>query len=215
MAAEYDLVYFPIRGRAEGARLLFEDNGIPYKETNCGPWDNFVNNWKEKLLYGQCPLLREGSFELTQSNTILRYLGRKHNLYGCDAKESAKIDELNDGVEDVRNAYIKLIYFTWDVEGQKKENYIPTISGKFKPFEKIIAGSKGHETGAAINGRVSYADYNLFDLCNVHEILSPGCLNEFKCLKAWHTKFAARPKIAAYQQSEAFKSRGINGNPNK
>lgn len=63
--------------------------------------------------------------------------------------------------------------------------------------------------------QVSYADYNLFDLCNVHEILSPGCLNEFKCLKAWHTKFAARPKIAAYQQSEAFKSRGINGNPNK
>jgi glutathione S-transferase len=58
-------------------------------------------------------------------------------------------------------------------------------------------------------------DYNLFDLLDIHQILAPGCLSDFPVLSAYYAKMAARPKLQAYRQTEAFKTRKVNGNDNQ
>lgn len=65
-------------GRGEAIRLLLEDNGLDYTEEDALPWDNWINNVKPKMAFGQLPCLDDGDFRLVQSNAILRYLGRKH-----------------------------------------------------------------------------------------------------------------------------------------
>ena len=54
------------------------------------------------------PVLYDDGFQVVQSNAILRHLGRKYNLYGSNLQEAARLDFVNDGVEDVRGAYLKL-----------------------------------------------------------------------------------------------------------
>ena len=106
--------------------------------------------------FGQCPMLIDGDVELVQSNAILRYLARKYgnyfsmfdeqgiffysvehdfkerfvpfiDLYGSTNQEAARVDMINDGVEDLRGAYTVLIY----------QNYVST-----KVFKKDVQKKK-------------------------------------------------------------------------
>jgi hypothetical protein len=55
---------------------------------------------------------------MCQSNAICRHIGRKHAMYGSSHAEAAMIDQIMDGVEDVRVKYLKLIYQDQLVSGQ-------------------------------------------------------------------------------------------------
>nr|XP_038959756.1 glutathione S-transferase Mu 3-like isoform X2 [Rattus norvegicus] len=48
------------------------------------------------------PYLIDGSHKITQSNAILRYLGRKHNLCGETEEERIRVDTLENQVMDTR-----------------------------------------------------------------------------------------------------------------
>lgn len=52
--------------------------------------------------WGVMPVLEEDGKKLSQSLTILRYLGRKYGLAGNDAFETAKCDEYVDAMNDLR-----------------------------------------------------------------------------------------------------------------
>ncbi|XP_076444896.1 glutathione S-transferase P-like [Babylonia areolata] len=212
--AKLNLVYFPVRGRGEAIRLLLKDNDQAYEETDPMPWDNFLAKWKPKVAFGQLPAIYDTkengeTFSLVQSNAILRYLARKCDLYGSSTDEAARIDELNDGIEDLRNAYVKLIYQNYEAG---KAEYIEKLPGHLKAFENLLAASKADETGAAVGGKISFVDYNLFDLMDIHLLLAPGCLDAFPVLKGYYNKMLTRPKIAAYRETENFKKFPVNGN---
>ncbi|KAK3598485.1 hypothetical protein CHS0354_039578 [Potamilus streckersoni] len=190
-------------GRIEPIRLLLVDNGLPYEDVNCS--EGWPDSWKPKLAFGQVPQLIDGDFELVQSNTMLRYLGRKHDMYGADVKEGAYIDMINDGVEDFRLTYVKLIYQNYDTG---KEEFIAGLPAKFQYLEKLLKAS----SGAIIKGKKTYADYNLFDLLDIHLLLAPSCLDSFPTLKAFHEEIASRPNIKKYRDTDAWKKLPVNGN---
>ena len=60
--------------------------------------------------FGQLPCLRHGDLQLVQSSAIMRYLARKHDLYGAGDVEASLIDMIHDGQEDLRTKYIRMIY---------------------------------------------------------------------------------------------------------
>ena len=47
---------------------------------------------------------------LAQSYAILRYLGRKFELYGSSEMERARIDEFLEGIAGLRKFYLELVY---------------------------------------------------------------------------------------------------------
>lgn len=203
---EYQLLYFNLRGRGQAVRYLFADNGIKYTEVNvCPDTDTWVKKFKPGMPFGQAPLLKDGDFELAQFNAILRYLGRKHDLHPSDVHEAALVDMVSDHIEDVRSAYVKLIYQTYDTE---KENYIKGLPDKLKPLENLLT-KWGHDF---ISKKISFADYNLLDLLEIHLLLAPGCLETFPTLKAFVDRMLARDGIKAFQETEAFKTMPVNGN---
>lgn len=198
------LVYFPVRGRAEAIRLIMMDNDFAYEEVDAG--DNWVEKWKPKMQFGQCPcFIDEDGFQLVQSNAILRHLGRKFGLYGDTDQEAAILDMMNAGVEDIRIQYLKMIYQNYE-EG--KEPYIKDIPNKLQPFEKLLKPTNGYILG----DKISWTDYNLFDLLDINNVLSPGCLDGFPALKAFYESMLKRPGIQKRRDSEEFKKMKINGN---
>ncbi|XP_072354189.1 glutathione S-transferase P-like [Scyliorhinus torazame] len=205
---EYTITYFPVRGRCSSMRMLMADQGQTWKEEviSKDEWTN--GNMRDSCAFGQLPKFSDGDFVLVQSNTILRYLGRQHNLYGKGVKEATLIDMVNDGAEDLRVKYGILIFKEYETG---KEAFIKSIPAELKPFEDILAKNNGGKD-FLVGNKISYADYNLVDLLSNLEVLSPGCLKVTPLLKAYVERVLARPKLKAYLESDAHKKVVINGN---
>jgi len=182
------------------------DNGIALEE-------QFVNfaDWpalKASTPFGQLPVLHDGDLAIAQSNAILRYVARKHGLYGKNDVEAVTIDMLNDTQEDLRLAYLKLIYQQYDTE---KENYIKGLPEKLAVFETHL--KKNHDgKGFFVGDKVSFLDYQMFDLLANHLVLAPHCLDAYPALKAFHARIAAHDKLVKFCATEEFKKMPINGN---
>ncbi|TST47762.1 Glutathione S-transferase P [Bagarius yarrelli] len=161
---------------------------------------------KNTCVFGQLPKLQDGDIVLFQSNTFLRHLGRKHGAYGKNDEEAALIDMFNDGVEDLRIKYLKLIYQEYETG---KEEYIKNLPGHLSKFEAVLEKSK---SGFLVGDSISFADYSLFEQLLNHQVLSATCLDSFPALKGFAQRLSGRPKIKAFLDSDAYKSLPINGN---
>ncbi|KAM4636683.1 glutathione S-transferase P 1-like isoform 2-T2 [Discoglossus pictus] len=203
----YVLTYFPVRGRAEAIRLLLSDQGVSWKEDEVQIADWFAGkcDLKKKAVFGQLPQFQNGDFVLYQSNSILRYLGRKHGLNGSNDQETALIDMANDGVEDLRQKFGRLVFFEFETG---KEKYIQELPNHLAPFERIIS-QNSNGTKFLIGNQISYADYNLLDILQCNLDLSATCLSAFPLLAAYVERMVSRPKIVEYLQSDGRKRRPI------
>jgi glutathione S-transferase len=203
----YKLVYFAVRGRGQAFKYMCADNGIAFEDEVVKDFAEW-GKMKPNTLFGQLPILYDGSFEIPQSNAILRHVARKHDLYGKDETEKTLVDMLNDQQEDTRLAYLKLIYQQYEAE---KDNFIKSIPEKLAVFEKMLGKNHGG-SGFFVGTKQTFVDYTIFDLLDNFTVLSPGCLDGTPLLKAFHARMAAREKIAKIRASDAFKNMPINGN---
>ena len=73
-----------------------------------------------KLAFPNLPWYRDDNVRLTQSNAIVRHIGRKYNLYGKDKSEASKIDMLIDTAADIQNAIVKIIFSPECVRAYRK-----------------------------------------------------------------------------------------------
>jgi len=203
----YKLIYFNVRGLGEVTRYMFKDNDIAHEEqlVEFADWPAL----KPTMLYGQLPVLDCGDgLVLAQSVAIIRHIARENGLYGSDNKEAALIDQLGDGELDVRKKYMALIYQNYEAG---KEDYLKDLPNGLAQFEALLK-SNNEGSGFFVGSKISWADYKMFDLLDNHLILSSPCLDAFPLLKAFHSRIAARPKLAAYRETEQFTTRNINGN---
>ncbi|MFT7806384.1 glutathione S-transferase P [Arapaima gigas] len=202
----YTITYFPVRGRCGAMRLMMADQGVEWKENvvNFEQW--MAGTLKATCTFGQLPKFEDGSLILFQSNAILRHLGRTLGTNGSNECEASLIDVMNDGVEDLRQKYINLIYKEYDTG---KEKYIKDLPGHLSYFEAVLAKNK---SGFLVGDKISFADYSLFEVLLNHLVLAPSCLDNFPLLKSFVEKLTASPRIKAYMDSDAYKKLPINGN---
>lgn len=98
------LTYFDFPGgRGEDCRLALFIAGVDFDDDRVGS-----KAWPERkpgTPYGAMPVLEiEGKGKLAQSNTILRYIGRKYDLHPVDEWEAARHEAVMCAVEDLRFA---------------------------------------------------------------------------------------------------------------
>ncbi|XP_078529942.1 glutathione S-transferase P 1-like isoform X1 [Lissotriton helveticus] len=204
----YTFIYFNVRGRAEAARMLLADQGQDWKE-DVVTFDLWTQgDLKKKCVFGQLPGFKDGDFQLYQSNAILRYLARNHDLYGKDNHEAANMDMVADGVEDLRMKYIIMIYRNYE---DGKAPYIENLPKDLQPFECLLSQNHGGK-GFIVGNKISYADYVLLDILLAHLVLAPDCLKDFPLLHAYVERLSARPNLKAFLESDARKARPLNGN---
>ncbi|KAB8151304.1 glutathione S-transferase Mu, partial [Raoultella ornithinolytica] len=120
------LGYWDIRGLAHAIRLLLEYTETSYEErryTMGDAPDYDQSQWlNEKFKLGldfpNLPYLIDGPNKITQSNAILRYIARKHNLCGETEEERIHVDILENQVMDTRWQLVMLC-FSPDFEKNK------------------------------------------------------------------------------------------------
>ncbi|CAJ0953670.1 unnamed protein product [Ranitomeya imitator] len=150
------------------------------------------------------PYLLDGDIKLTQSNTILRYIGRKHGLCGNTENEENFVSLFENESMDFR---MRIATLSYDPQfEQLKGPYIeklPTVLARYSRF----LGQRHWFVG----DQLTLADILIYDALDQHKILAPTCLQNFKNLQDFLIRFEALPPIAAYLKSPRCKKTPING----
>jgi glutathione S-transferase len=162
-ATKIELVYFPLRGRANLIRLILAHSGIQHTAT--------VPDWpayKPKTPFGQLPVLRQTSndsndFELSQSGAIVRYLARDAGLIPTDPQQAAFVESIVDAWADVRDLAIDAFFAS---ESDKKKAVEKAVEATFQASAfhgKLLA--KNASVGSFYVGEsATIADLALFDV---------------------------------------------------
>lgn len=95
----YKLIYFDLAaGRGEVARLAFTLGGVAFEDVRITreQWPAL----KPGTPFGMLPVLEVDGQQVSQSNTIARYVGKQTGLYPTDPWQAALCDETMDAIED-------------------------------------------------------------------------------------------------------------------
>ena len=142
--------YFDLRARGDAARMLlhlanvdFEDHRIELKIKSFPP-PVFEGEWadlKPTLPFKQVPVYTDEEVtNLAQSNTILRHIARKHNLYGKNNAERAYNDMYIDAAEDLANVIYKNLF---ELDKEETRNKVrEDIKVKLDQLDKLLGSKK-------------------------------------------------------------------------
>ncbi|XP_024426226.2 glutathione S-transferase Mu 1 [Desmodus rotundus] len=199
------LGYWDVRGLAHSIRLLLEytDSNYQEKKYTLGDAPDFdKSQWlSEKFKLGldfpNLPYLIDGAHKVTQSNAILRYIARKHNLCGETEEERIRMDILENEIMDIRMYNIRICYSP-DFEKLKPE-FLKVLPEKLKQFSQFL-GKRSWFVG----DKLTYVDFLAYDILDVLRMFQPTCLDEFANLKDFLVRFEGLKKISAYMKSSRF-----------
>ena len=199
------LGYWDIRGLAHAIRLLLEYTGSDYEEKiysmgDAPDYDRsqwLSEKFKLGLDFPNLPYLIDGAHRLTQSNAILRYIARKHNLCGETEEEKIRVDVLENQAMDTRLDFARVCYNP-DFE-KLKPGFLKEIPEKMKLFSEFL----GKRTWFA-GDKLTFVDFLAYDVLDVYRIFEPKCLDEFPNLKDFMSRFEGLKKISAYMKSSRF-----------
>ena len=138
MAPDISLIYFPVRARAECARMILAYGSLQYTDTDCNKY--FGMTFREaksqgKLPFGQLPLLSVNNETLlAQSGAIDRYLASLVVTPGFvpgDPVTRAQCDMIYETVEDLIRIMPIVNVWTGDKWKEEKEEYFSkTLPGE-------------------------------------------------------------------------------------
>lgn len=193
---QYTLTYFNLMGRAEPIRLIFAQAGVNYKDHRIerSEWPAM----KDKMPFGQLPVLEMDGKVLAQSHAIEKFLARMFGLDGKDDWESAKIDECIMGQEDLLQKMVP--WFREENEAKKIEIFKKLVTDEINPFlERYQKFLVDNGTGYFVGTDLTYADLSLFHILSfMNTKLLPGHLKNYPRLDEFVTKIAALPNIKAW-----------------
>uniref|UniRef100_A0A452UBY1 Glutathione S-transferase n=1 Tax=Ursus maritimus TaxID=29073 RepID=A0A452UBY1_URSMA len=205
------LGYWDIRGLVHAIRMLLEFTDTSYEEKRytCGEAPDYDRSqWLDvkftlDLDFPNLPYLMDGKNKITQSNAILRYIARKHNMCGETEEEKIRVDIMENQIMDFRMQLIRLCYSP-DLEKLKPE-YLEQLPGQLKQFS-LFLGKFSWFAGE----KLTFVDFLTYDVLDQNRMFEPKCLDEFPNLKAFMCRFEALEKIANYMQSDRFLKMPVN-----
>jgi glutathione S-transferase len=215
--AEMELGYWKIRGLAAAIRMMLYYKQQTFKEVAYSSEDADAE-WfgkdkpelKKKNSMINLPYLIDDDEVITQSNSILLYLGLK---LGIDLPEHM-IDnhQVLDQCMDLTDAYVKIIYTGKQLaEGGFKamvEKHMETAAVHFTKLEGFLKGP--YMCGAAMQ----CADFRVFELIDVHVQMCAEtgvAIPKFAKLMGFHAKIKNDPALAAYFASDHYAKYAVNG----
>ncbi|XP_012657143.1 glutathione S-transferase Mu 1 isoform X2 [Otolemur garnettii] len=199
------LGYWDIRGLAHAIRLLLEYTDSSYEEkiyTMGDAPDYDRSQWlKEKFKLGldfpNLPYLIDGPHKITQSNAILRYIARKHNLCGETEEEKIRVDILENQTMDTRMQLARVCYSP-DFE-KLKPDYLEGLPEKMKHFSQFLGKQPWF-----VGDKITFVDFLAYDVLDLHCVFEPKCLDAFPNLKDFMDRFEGLKKISAYMKSSRY-----------
>ena len=199
---QLDLVYFPVRARAECARMIMEYGGIPYNYAECKNFFGISFDEAQecgKLPFGQLPVLQIGGKNgqlVAQSGSINRYLASLVKLPGfvpADPVDKAYCDMIHEAAEELV-LIMPIVNLKVEKFQQEKENFFKnTLPPKLKNLAKLL-GSKLFFCGST----VTYCDFQIYVYFDLARLVEPAVLNDYPGVMQWMSRVENLPGVKNY-----------------
>jgi glutathione S-transferase len=194
--------YWPIQGRGTPSKMALAYAGVDYEDItyDFGAAEGADNHWgtqksKLGLAFPNLPWFIDGNVKLTQSNAILRHIGRKHNLYGSNVDEASEIDMLIDTATDIQTAITKVVF---DPDFDNLVVKLPeTLEPKLQQLSDYIGDKK-----FLLGDSVTIADFPIYVNLEWNSKLDEKYLEKFPKLDNYLKNVQSDPKIKAYLNSD-------------
>ena len=199
--AKLKLIYFDFpAGRGEDCRMALHVAGVDFIDERI-PRQQWAD-LKPKTPYGGLPVLEvEGKPHLAQSNAILAFIGRTHDLHPKDPLEAAQHEAIMMAAEELRTVFGPSLR-TQD-EAEKKRLREAIVASDLPRWASNIERQLG--PGPFIAGeKLHVADIKLFGLVGwltkrVVDYVPDDVFAPYPKLTALHDAVRHHPKIAEWQ----------------
>jgi len=180
-------------------RLLFTAAGVPFKDTSI-PFSEWPKK-KPTTVNKQLPFIleiKDGEiFELGQSMTILRYLGRKFGFCGKNEREHASIDMISETILEFRLKFNSVAYFP---NFLKDETLTNNHFSKVVPDSLLLLESwlDKNPSGFFVGDKLSYCDIIAFDCFFVHSEIRSDLFHSYPKIHSFMEKISKLPHLEEY-----------------
>jgi glutathione S-transferase len=195
------LTYFDFHGgRAEPARLAMHIGRIPFTDNRIASRD--FQEVRKTTPLNQLPTLHVNEVQVTQSDAITRYVGKRTGLYPADEYQALLCDEILGGLEDVNVKIGATFGLSGDELKSARETLVKEVLPKYLRWLDKQLEDHGGEYFA--DNRLTIADLKAFV---VLRWLGSGALDHIPTslvedvaprLKAYANRIAMLPAIAQY-----------------
>lgn len=196
------LTYFDTPGRAEPIRLAFHLAGIKFEDRRLTgeQWMAMMSTAPATGL----PFLEMGTTIMTQSQAILRYVGKLAGLYPDDSILAAKVDELLGIMEDIAQEIIPSMF----IEGPEKTAMRKVLAEESLPrwFERLESRLRKNGGNFFVGNSLTIADLQIFCMCSwivggSLDDIPKTLLDHHAALKAFVGRLGSTPKIKEWFQA--------------
>lgn len=191
------LHYFAGRGRAETTRWMMAACQIEFKNAALRtPNDLAALRATGKLPFDQLPLLEIDGHCISQSTALIRYLARRHNLYGDNHDDAMWCDMVAGTVADFAEPAMQAAFqpsheVAWAAMQARLDKFGPRFEARLQQV-----GS-----GFAVGSRLSFADVVLGSALTDYQEQAPDCLETYPLLAKFQTRITTLPGVARYLDS--------------
>lgn len=215
------LTYWNVRGLGEPIRHLlkykevdFVDDRIEPSGPGWGRWVGLRDN-TEGLELANLPFIDDNGTKVTQSIAVLRYLGRKFDLFPTLPEEIVLSEMLEQEIFDLRNRLTSACYdpYLVFIPGSPKSE-----TGSFDhPYlkEKVVANRLKERLPKinrlltkkfAVKDEPTYVDFMLYEYLDQLKRFVPECFaEEVDNILCYMTRFENLPHLKEWFQSDEYK----------
>ena len=198
---KFKLTYFDFDGgRGEPIRLAFHIGGIEFEDVRLKGAD--FGKVRESFRFRALPALEIDGQQITQSNSIARYVGKLADLYPADDLQALFCDETMDACEDLDHAVGASFGLKGDEMKRAREALLQGAIPKFiKGLDGLLARGGGLYFA---DGRLTVPDLKVFVLTRA---LAKGTLDHIPtdvveglapALAEHRDRIADDPRVVAY-----------------
>lgn len=222
------LIYFPVRARAEVARMIMNYGSIPYTDDDCMSF--FGLSFPEvkeagKLPTGQLPVLEVGGTKgklvggrliggtegklIAQSGAIDRYLASLvPGLIPSDPVVRAQCDMIRETVQDLVKIQPIANVFKGDKFKEEKEDFFKnTLPSRLATLVKILS-TKQYFCG----DNVTYCDFAVYHHFEICRAVEPDVFASLPTIKEWMRRIEELSGVKEYLRDRP-RMVGIGENP--
>lgn len=206
------LVYHGIRGLGEPARLLLRHQAADWVDEHIviDRWLAMKND--EDLPFGNLPFIDDDGKKISQSCTVMRYLGRKFDLMPKSDDDVVKAEIVEQEIYDLRNRFTRTIHNIFrggsetgifDYEFMKGI-FIERLKERLPKFEELLTGS------FILGDDISYVDFMVCEYLDQFRDFAPQLFEDLPNIGSYLARFQGLPHLKEWYESEGYQTMIIN-----